>query len=78
VLRDNPVEPIIEEKSPPEQKARSPSPVITMQAIDGSERVERTAAVISSSVSSRQALSVCGRSMVIQAIWSTTSKMMSL
>jgi hypothetical protein len=51
----------------------SPAPVKTMQAIEGSSRVDRTASIISSSVCSRKAFITRGRLMVIQATWSFNS-----
>ena len=51
----------------------SPAPVNTMQAIEGSSRVDFTASIISSSVCSRNAFITRGRLMVIQATWSFTS-----
>ena len=60
-------------KSPPAEKDLSPAPVNTMQAIEGSSRVDLTAWIISSSVCSRNAFITRGRLMVIQATWSFTS-----
>jgi hypothetical protein len=54
-------------KSPPAEKASSPAPVTTAQAIIGSSRVDEKAWIISSRVCSRKALRTRGRSMVIQA-----------
>ena len=64
---------IIDLKSPPEENALSPAPVMTAHAIAGLSRVDLSAPAISSSVSSRKALCTSGRLIVSQATSSLTS-----